>query len=100
MRGNCDTDEHVIRILILLHCFYRFADSYKLFDKTGASDETIQRSEFIMQQLLLLCGCFDYSDEIGRYLCPISLCSIDCFSLHLEHPLSYISNQPEMLDCS
>jgi len=44
----------------------RFADSHKLFDKTGASDEAIQRSEFIMQQLLLLCGCFDYSDEIGR----------------------------------
>ena len=37
-----------------------------MFDKTGSSDESVQQSEFVMQQLLLLCGCLDYSDEIGR----------------------------------
>ena len=56
---------------------HSFADNHTLFDKTGSSDETIQQSEFIMRQLLLLCGCFDYSDEIGRYVQSWPLFQLD-----------------------
>ena len=48
-------------------CF-SYAENYKLFDKNGDENEKIQQSEFIMQQLLHLCGCLDYSDEIGRFV--------------------------------
>eukprot|EP00795_Rhopilema_esculentum_P012294 gene12295-2941_t len=43
-----------------------FASNHKLVDETGGDDEAVQQADFVMQQLLLLCGCLDYTDEIGR----------------------------------
>ena len=53
---------------VAYYLFLSYAESHKLFDKNGDEDETIQQSEFVMQQLLHLCACLDHSDEIGRFV--------------------------------